>query len=524
MNDVEKDVKMALENASMEYISEIMEDVDPDAFVLPKEISTKRIKNRVMSKMNSKKGTNKIVSIARVAAASAASAAVLLGGAMVISEPVRAAVFEMFSFIPGKGIVETEQSPTADGEVKTGDYYILANESRKTESENLDIRLNNVTAKDNILEISYAVTLNKVDLAAECQVNDKFNHLDDYEGEEYRQIWADYYEKMGYAQYFEISAEDEEIFCALKTPKSSLSMNNTQLKKLSSEIIDSEAGMGDYFEIVETYDISGVDLSNISECSLSMADVKADITLEKAKAYETKEEAMNEVITVTGDKVSESTVCKPTLSGDLLSVELYYNPINEKDIIENCFPVVMADGEEIYSDIPVSMGDHAVRMEFDLAEVPGASEYHLAFDEAEVVVWDDMFTLDLSNCGYGEYNVNASYETNYGTLHFNKYTVLSRDEFFKLVNMEECYFDEMPEGDYLWIEMDDRDLNKDHYLSSFDVISAGSERQFMPDMWFLDDEAAYNVVPLEGSIDSIDTIVIANPRIGCPVNIEIPIN
>lgn len=533
MNDVEKDVRIALENASMEYISEIMEDVDPDAFVLPKEISTKRIKERVMNRIESKKGTNKVVSFARVAAASAAAAVVLMGGAMVISEPVRAAVFEMFSYVPGKGIVETQKMPMAagtEGSVEIGvqptsDYYILANEGRVTTSENLNIRLNNVAANGNILEISYSVKLNKISFAAESQVNDKFNHLEDYEGEEYRKIFADYYSKMGYDSYFEISAEEEANFCALKSVKSSMTMNGAVLQKLSSEILDSEAGMGDFFEIVEKYDITGMDLENVTECSLSISDVEAAITLEKAKAYETKEEAMEELITVKGDRVAESIVCKPTVKEGLLSLELYFNNIGDNEIVTECYPVIMADGEEIYSDWPVSLGDNAVRREYDLTEVPGANDYSIVIDSAVVKHVGDAFTLDMSDHQYGTKKVDMTYETGLGTLRLTEYKVMTFDELMEEMCLEDSERDSFVHGDYVWVNIDIDALSENVLLDSFEnYYLYQGEKHESGLIGFIDEDNFRLFIPLGTTIDKVDSLVISNTYFSCETDIQIPVN
>lgn len=149
--NIDEELMKAFEDASLEDINKIMEDVDPSEFEITNTLAKRRIQKNVMTRLKSKTRKTHFKGLGYVAAA----AVIVLSGIVFSRTEVAATMFDnIFSFVPGKGIVETEEEEGSDVSVPTTIYELV--ERGKTDSNDFcSVTYNYGTASGDTLELSY---------------------------------------------------------------------------------------------------------------------------------------------------------------------------------------------------------------------------------------------------------------------------------------------------------------------------------------------------------------------------------
>lgn len=433
--NIETDVRIALDNASFENISEIMEDIDPAEFNLPEEISLGRIKKNAMSKINKKDKKSNKISIFKLSAGIVAAAALLFGFTLWFSTDVRAAVFGMFSFVPGVGMVEAE--PNVENNTETADaisnnqvfdtnIYMLGNEGEKVVSDDIDIELVSLMIKDGKMDIEYFVDMKKIDISMFDEVFSQWEYV---ESEEYDQLFANVYLSLGYDKYFEINNDTSEQFEPVKAPHSAITIGGTEVKPEKSRALFSEVASFRYADIKETYDLSQFNIAENGECILSVADVSIPVKFENVKAYTSKEDAVGgRSVLNTGDGVE--IMCDATLSDDGdLRVAIYSISTGDYEEIIDYDINVYADGHYIEGFVDgnyyVGDGEPATHYVYDASNYNKDTKFtYEIYGITAIGTMDNELSVQMEDADYGAHEINKEYQVNGETIKLNKYKLL----------------------------------------------------------------------------------------------------
>lgn len=419
-NDVRSDVEKALNQASVEYITKLMEEVNPKEFKSYSQVGKKRVERNVMYKITGKK--EKAITGKKIAAA-AAIMAVVAGGVSMVNPTVRAAVFSKFTFIPGQGVTgvedtqasseaeDTENAEDTTAEATTAetaansDIYILSDRRMVNANDDISLRINNATIQNGKLEINYFVELIKID---DEKVMTK-NHTIDYyeETPNYYELVDEYmacYNELGFDKYFTFSAEKGQTGNVFDTIKSELTVDGKTCNVISSELVTTDASSFTKVTIKEAYDISDMDPSDINEYVLGVGDFNTSFKMELVKAYNSEDEAIASVGSANALQDSGIRLMTETeWDGDRLKVAVY--PISSGIFSEIAGfwsaddPYLEVDGKRIeceWDDDYIGEADIMTRhVVFDMTGISRDAEYVFHAPGVDVIAMCDPIEIQI---------------------------------------------------------------------------------------------------------------------------------
>jgi len=328
---LEYDIITALENATLEEISNFMNEIDAGNFTCADEMSKQRIKSRTLRMMGveSDKGNKEITKKAKRSHAvlksiigMAASFAILLTTVCTFNVQAREFVRKMFAFIPGVGVVENYE-----------DIYVLSEPVVCAENEDILIEINRAIVEDGYITLEYKATMKKVDI-------DKVNYF--VLEEDPITALLDYYASFGYDKYFEL---DHDLNM---TAYSSLEIQGQQLSRVETDTFFNElSGMKDAL-ITEKYDMNGLTIDDVRNAKLTLGTLSLEFSLDVAQVFYTEDQALD------GKMVCERNgielVCETKWINNTL-VAAFYTVKEDGVKVYTLFPYYLSENAGVFLDI-----------------------------------------------------------------------------------------------------------------------------------------------------------------------------
>lgn len=319
---LENDLSIAFEHASIEEITKYMNDIDESQFENLSKFSIKRIQSSTLKKMGIGKKSKNGNLIIKTISTMAASIAIILTILCTFSVEARALLKQMFSFIPGIGIVESYD-----------EVYVLSEPVVSTENAELFAEINRAVVEDDCIMIEYKTTLKNVDI-------DRVNHT--VLEEDPRTALVEYYALLGYDKYFELDHELE------MKAISSLEIQGHKLERVETETFLNEGSGMKYALVTETYNLDGLTVSDVKDAKLSIGTLSVNFTLQKAKVFSTKEEALEGKLICKKDGIE--LVCETKWIANTL-VASFYTVHEEQTEVVSLFPYYLSEDAGAYLHI-----------------------------------------------------------------------------------------------------------------------------------------------------------------------------
>ncbi len=294
INELRKAYDMMLPEQMEEYLDNFETDPISDE-------SKQRIKEMVKAKMQNT-GTNKKtgINVRRWVAVAAVFAVVAASVTMFSSKSVRAAVAKLFGFVPGVGIIETE-----DGEREP---YIIDDITAFAEDEKIRVEIKDAFIINDELELRYTLFL--TDITDE----DLENHLNSVD---------ELYKIRGYDKYFGNQDGINPMIPLSETVFEGRTIESFSETVSPNESLESSRQIG----VSQRYKIEEVPYGEEPEGVLTIGDVSVDFKLKKAEMYSSAESAeeTGAIAEIDGIKV----LCVSKRDGDTLWVDYYVCDIGE---------------------------------------------------------------------------------------------------------------------------------------------------------------------------------------------------
>lgn len=307
--DFDNDFLKALDNASIEDITELMENINPSEFKIPDDITKKRIENETLKRIGLERTKkNRVSKGIKYAAGIAAAFTIVISTTFTYSASARELARRLFSFIPGVGVVETDQQ-----------NYVL-DEDKKSANDDISIEINYVTLKNRFLEVSYTVDMLNVNKKDVYDIVSEAKAWDISQEETTKRL-ADFYRSLGYEKYFLISEDCTKTPEAVKKPYSKLIVNGKEYEASVSELSFGETHSGKIAYVREVYMLKDTTGKDINEVTIAIDNLKANFALKLAQQYYSKEQALDGKNTCKRNGVN--IMCDPVWSESELKVDFY---------------------------------------------------------------------------------------------------------------------------------------------------------------------------------------------------------
>lgn len=542
-NNIEADVKRALDNASMEYISNLMEDINPSDFKMPDEVSAKRIKKNVMKRINSNNNNqNRLgMMVMKYSLGIVATLILICGLSMIFSQTVRATLLGMFTFVPGKGVVENTEE-TVNGDVVYSDIYLLSNAGIMAENEDISIKTASASVKDNTLDIEYLSELKNIDseqlskvYEQVYEVNEMGGSMDSFKDEFasmgytlpdgvtndtlYMEALAAFYSQNGYDKYFNIIPDNTDTYDAIKTPKATITIDGKTYTATSAKVVFNEASGGKYANIKESYSID-CDISSIKECTLNLDELSIPLEFCIADSYENMSDVLGaygsgtigDITIICEGQREEDTYYITVYPVDYGSYEEMFSPRVSLKVNDNYIEGYPAQYypnifDDLDSDSDQSMTFH---YEFDVSGYPEDASYTACISEVTVssaIPEPKKIALNISEMDYGINNINKTYNTKIGDI-----TITS----VEIINGNDDGYD----GDSVKIYYES---NSEYNLNGFSYSYFGDGEE-VPLTYNVFEPGTPQIVVLGKNKNEVEYIVIDYPCFDISDSVEIPLN
>lgn len=343
--NIEKDVKNACDDMSLQELTEYMEYIDMPSV---SDESKDRIKALVAKKLDTEKMNTNVKQITgiktqnninksrrrqdriaknrgakrtfRFATVAAVAVLIITATFMMNTESVMAALAKMFGFIPGVGVVEvpseenSEHSQLVEGDSaennQTKGWYILEGARCSKSDENVTVEIQNANIVNDVLTVNYTVDLLNISISdlEELSLNLSEDSFKDY---------ADLYTNAGYESYFKIEASANTL-----TPLSSVELEGDKLSILDREVLSGETLEGaKLICISERYKVDASVIETAPTGNLTVGNLKVDFAMKDLLAYVADESARQNgaICMVDGIKL----LCVPTWEGEKLFLDFY---------------------------------------------------------------------------------------------------------------------------------------------------------------------------------------------------------
>ncbi len=425
--NIDDELMKAFEDASLEDINKIMEDVDPSEFKITNTLAKHRIQKKVMTRLKSKTRKTYLKGLGYIAAA----AIVVFSGIAFSHTEVGATMFDnIFSFVPGKGIVETEEEEGSDVSVPTTIYELV--ERGKTDSSDCcSVTYNYGTASGDTLELSYNFRILNFDLDTYSSIYINANDTNE-DPAVTLQKFVDFYNGLGYEDYVTYTDDLKMNYWeSINGVQSSLYSGDAVCPRLSSSLSFGEVGGGVEAVVVETYDISGAPASEGSAYTLKINDFESTFTVSSVNKYTSEKDLLDDNNVVTSDNIQ--MICDTHWENEWLIADFYVTDCGDYVSVNSIFPW---DFEEFYpyaevngrkydaynTDIYTYDGKDGrpFQLAFEIPENERSGDITIHVKALEVTAAIDPILINYAGKGDGEFDINKTISTPYGNITLTK--------------------------------------------------------------------------------------------------------
>ena len=310
--NIEKDVRNACDDMSLQELTEFLETVDmPEVSDDSKERIKALVEQKIGRNSVSNKKERRIITkgVIRFAYVAAALVLVVSGTLMLNTDSVKAALAKLFGFVPGVGVVEVPVDEK--GEVlPENKWYILEQAKYNQKNEMVEIEIQNANLVDDVLTVNYTIDLLNIS-------NTELEQLSVNLSEESFKDYADFYRNKGYATYFEIKDSADTL-----TPLSSVELGGNDLNLIDREVLSGESLEGaKLICISECYKVVNFDENTMSNGSLTVGELKVDFAMKNLQAYIQEESAEQNGAICTTDGIE--LLCVPMWEEKTLYLDFY---------------------------------------------------------------------------------------------------------------------------------------------------------------------------------------------------------
>lgn len=425
--NIDEELMKAFEDASLEDINKIMEDVDPSEFEISNTLAKRRIQKNVMTRLKSKTRKTHFKGLGYVAAA----VIVVLSGIVFSRTEVAATMFDnIFSFVPGKGIVETEEEEGSDVSVPTT-IYELVERGKRDSNDFCSVTYNYGTASGDTLELSYNFRILNFDLDAYSSIYMNANDTNE-DPTITLQKFVDFYNGLGYEDYVTYTDNLKMNYWeSINGVQSSLYSGDTICPRLSSSLSFGEVGGGIEGVVIETYDISGAPASEGSAYTLKINDFESTFTVSSVSKYASEDDLLSENNAVTCDNIQ--MICDTHWEDEWLIADFYITDMGDYASVNSLWPWD-TDGTYPYAEIGGKEYDayntdiytydgkdgRPFQFAFEIPENERSGDITIHIDALEVAATIDPIQIDFSGKGDGEFDINNTIATPYGDIILTK--------------------------------------------------------------------------------------------------------
>lgn len=482
--NIDDELMKAFEDASLEDINKIMEDVDPSEFEIPNALSKRRIQKNVMTRLNSKTRKTNFKGLGYVAAAF-----IIVGSGFAFSRTEVGATMldNLFSFVPGKGIVETEEEEGSDISAPTTIFELV--ERGESDSNDIcQITYNYGTINGDTLDISYNFRMTNIDLDDYSAVYTNAYDNNQNHDETLNQLIA-LYNASGYQNYVtytdDLVANSWEVVDGVK---SELYSDGVACPRLSSSVTFGETGGGMDAIVIESYDVSGATALEGKAYTLKINDLESTFTVSAVAKYTSEDDILSEKSVATNGSVQ--MICDTHWEGDYLIADFYVTDCGNFDSVSSVwasweyfdnpvYPYAEVNGEK-YDSFPTDIftydGKDGRPFQIGFGLIPeeertGDITLHIA--GLDVVANISPIDVDFSGHENGEFDINQTFSTPYGDITITKGFKYPKDnlpQYYQDFCFEDdiigFYYeiDDKPNDGVTWLEVRNCDYNgKDAY-------------------------------------------------------------
>lgn len=480
---IENDIIMALNEADITSLSEILKSVDASKYRIKDQVLQKRILKITSEKLGVSLGKTR--NTIKTMIASAAAIIFLLLGSFLFRNEAKALIEKIFFWIPGVGMVEQPVTVSESGETKFPPMEIITDRGLIGENSDLYIEIKNAYIRDQKLTLEYTATMKKVDCdhITDLLVYAYENGLSD---EETSALLSEYLTSLGYQKYFNINTANGCIDYSVKESFASVELMDTTLKKESSFVFTGEASGGMIYDFTDCFDLSDITMphsqSGLQSGVLKLNDIEIAFSLSKATEYSSMTDVQESINSCERNGVK--LACETYFTEDELKIEITVLDTGDLTLVNSVLPFCIADEGQNYPYLMV--GDDLIsldtiepvydesdtnengllgeRLVFDLSGFDTDQEmsFHIPYILASVE--DEYAVIDIPAKHQGDFLVEKTIKLFGGT-------IVLHEGFIEPLVDSLYYFDYMdPDYDYVSFDYDAYGFTDDVSFIDFDKV------------------------------------------------------